>query len=1146
VKVLSPPLVDARRAADIVRQLLARRPGYVPQWLPPDKGPGSALIWIYAHYLEAILARLNQAPQKNQLAFLEMLGIELIPAQAARTPLVFKLSNDAPSVHLPGGTQVAAPAPPESAEQIVFEIERGLGISAAVLQQVVSVWPGRDQYIDHSEAYIAGSSIQLFQRSQLRDTPHILYIAHDTLLALAGKASVNVEFELTQPGSEKLDLVWEYWDGKLWRWFKQQHPQCVATDEAKLDTTEGLTHSGKFRLETDCAETAKTTVDDVEAFWVRAVLDEPLPQDPKQILPEVSQVRVSSIVERGFSVVVKQVTTRYEEDNNTTAGQMSITLTVVDRNGIALNGVLVNLPTEAALQVTDNNGEIVVTSSNTSARPINMELSLLGVSVNSQFEYEPVTVDDVSVTVTLHVESIQPDSAFADAQALDLGGTFYPFGQQPQTGSAFYFSSEEAFSKPGARVTLYIVAARTPQDQFNVSVDATVPVVSGNGGGGSTDSATNDDDETLLFEYWDGRRWSLLSTQEPLGGEQNNGNMTVFEFVVPENLNLATVNDIEALWIRVRLVSGAFGKTHDVTWQDSQGNTNRFTYFIPQPPAVADFRMAYVWEYGPYHAEQVRSYNNFEYSDHTITAQWPGDSFQPFHQLADLTPALYLGADKALPVDRVNVYFEIQENTRSGASPALLWEYWNGVRWRALLANDETQGFCYPGIVSFIGAQDAVPLKRFGRELHWLRARLKEDAPPSQPLIDGIYLNAAWASQWQTLANETLGTGNGLAGQVVTFRRIPVLQGERIEVRELSGARANVEWRIVALDVLGDDARIIQELEDRLGQEGEQTDVEKGDLRLRRDRHKKVSEVWVRWYAQPHLLNAAPQDRHYVLERARGRVSFGDGELGRRPPLGADIIAWQYRSGGGRSGNVAAGSISQMLTGVAGIESVSNPHDAEGGADGETLDHLIRRGPRTLRHRGRGLLAADLETMAREASPAVALAQVIPTLDQQGHRRPGWVTLVIIPNTQDKQPWPSFGLREKVRRYIEAHGASTVAALRQFHVTGPDYRLVDVEASIAPMDPAQAGEVEQRARQALQVFFHPLLGGSTANGWLPGRDVYLSDVATCLERIEGVDYVREMALFIDGRLMAEKVPVQATQIVAAGETTIKLAFSNPF
>ncbi|NIP84130.1 MAG: putative baseplate assembly protein, partial [Planctomycetales bacterium] len=173
------------------------------------------------------------------------------------------------------------------------------------------------------------------------------------------------------------------------------------------------------------------------------------------------------------------------------------------------------------------------------------------------------------------------------------------------------------------------------------------------------------------------------------------------------------------------------------------------------------------------------------------------------------------------------------------------------------------------------------------------------------------------------------------------------------------------------------------------------------------------------------------------------------------PPVGAIIQARRYRTGGGLAGNVPAESISQLLSGVGGVESVSNPKAAEGGADAEALENLAWRGSQTLRHRGRSLAPADYETMAREASPAVAVARALPGLDPGGRERPGWVTLIIIPNSAEDRPWPSFGLREHVRRYIAQRAPAAVAAAGGLYVTGPQYQPVDVSATIVPRDPTQ-------------------------------------------------------------------------------------------
>jgi hypothetical protein len=536
----------------------------------------------------------------------------------------------------------------------------------------------------------------------------------------------------------------------------------------------------------------------------------------------------------------------------------------------------------------------------------------------------------------------------------------------------------------------------------------------------------------------------------------------------------------------------------------------------------------------------VLTYNDFQYEDHTYEAIWPGNTFAPFTYVRDITPALYLGFNKKLPVAQIGLYVDIVEQRGVTSGPALVWEAYDGAGWRELAAADETRHLRVPGMVTFIAAEDSQPLARFGTARHWVRGRLKEDGPPGEPTINSIFTNAVWAAQRQTLNDVVLGTSSGLPNQVLRFSQIPVLTGERLEVQELSGRRANVEWRLLARELAPNNANIIQDLEVLLGREDVQTEIIQGDLRLRRDRNKQVVEVWARWQEQPHLLRSGPDDRHYVMDRARGLVFFGNGEQGRIPPPGSPLLVKQYRAGGGRAGNVPTRTITQLLGALSGVQAVLNPRAAEGGADGETLESFRVRGPQAIRHRGRAITPADYEALAHEASPAVAIARAIPTRNANGRPMPGCITLLILPQSEERRPWPSFGLRQQVSNYLAERAPAGLAAAHQIYVTGPDYLPIDVTATLAPREASEAGAVEARARQALEIFLHPLRGGPTGHGWELDRHLYLSDVAAVLERVPGVDYVEELALSVTGILQGEQVTITAERMMMAGQIRLTL------
>ena len=1168
--MISKPTVvlDNRDYRQIYAQLLARRPGYVSEWLAPDKSAGAALGAIAARYVGALLQRLNQAPDKNKLAFFDLLGLSIDPAQAARVPLVFQLSDGTADGNAPAGTAVSAPPPPGSSQQMVFETETAAGIMSGKIAQVFSLWPGRDEYIDHTADFLAGKPIAPFSMDQLQTAPHIVYMAHSTVLALAGNVELGVEFELTHGSAQQLNIAWEYWDGKVWRGFLSLTKSCQDPASPNLDSTVGLTGSGTITLQADCAAAQPTAVNGSTGYWLRGRLLDPLPQDPVNTLPEVEGIKLSTTVNQAltptFSLSAPYAPPAATASGATAFSQASPQLARLSAPGV-FQSVSQSAPNAANLGGYVNNeaGQPVQGAVVTIANPDDPSFGQvsapvtdatgvytfgsvpLGVSYRFRVTYggmdfipadgsgrpkNPPTPAQSQMDLILAIGGLKPDQAYADGLKLDVSKPFYPLGQQPQPGSSFYLTNAELLSKPGAKARMYVSRTHSPQDEASIT-----------GGTAATPIAPTPLAHLGFWEYWNGRLWAPLAVTSNLKTSQFDLNVTeIIDFTVPIDMEAVAVNNQTALWLRFRLASGSYGFSQTVSWQAGSGPTNSFKYVVAAPPVLSDLRLGYTWQFGPFHPEQVLCFNDFQFLDHTYEATWPGQTFQPYSRMKDVTPALYLGIDKQPPADDIGIYFDVEENPGDTQGPALAWEYWDGGEWSGLVVDDGTSHLRLPGILSFLSEPDSASLARFGTPLFWVRGRLKEDGEPGSPTIDGIYPNAVWASQRRTDNDLVLGTSTGTPNQSFLITNVPVLDGERVEVQELSGPRANVEWRIVALQILGGDTGALEDLETQLGQEGTQTDVVDGDLRLVRDRKKRVTEVWVHWQSLPWLYFSGPDDRVYAIDRAQGSLLFGDGVTGAIPPAGASVLVKQMQSGGGAAGNVAVRIITQLQGVVVGVQSVFNPRAAEGGADGETTAAAIDRCPKTVRHRGRAIAAADYETMAFEASAAVAVARSIPGRNTVGRPVPGWITVMIIPHSQEDRPYPSYGLRQEVAAYLAARAPADIAGAGRINLVGPDYFPIDVLATVAPITDSQAGAVEKAAQAALADFLHPLRGGPGGNGWDLGRPVFLSDVAAVLENVAGLDFVEELSLGLNGVPQGDSIAVPESSIVVAGTITLKL------
>ena len=214
------PPIDTRSAAHVARQTEALLKTYAPAWNEIDPvtgrstGLSAGLVGVFARFVELTIQRLNQAPDKNRLAFLDMLGATPLSAQPAEVPLTFVLAKGATAATVPARTQVAA-QPPEGGKPILFETEDVLSLTPATLVRVVS-WDGvDDRFADHGEIANPGNTapVPVFQGN----TPvtHAFYLTLSDLFRSATVTTLTVTVALNQtaPPADPYAVQWELWDG---------------------------------------------------------------------------------------------------------------------------------------------------------------------------------------------------------------------------------------------------------------------------------------------------------------------------------------------------------------------------------------------------------------------------------------------------------------------------------------------------------------------------------------------------------------------------------------------------------------------------------------------------------------------------------------------------------------------------------------------------------------------------------------------------------------------------------------------------------------------------------------------------------------------------------------------------------------------
>ena len=366
-----------------------------------------------------------------------------------------------------------------------------------------------------------------------------------------------------------------------------------------------------------------------------------------------------------------------------------------------------------------------------------------------------------------------------------------------------------------------------------------------------------------------------------------------------------------------------------------------------------------------------------------------------------------------------------------------------------------------------------------------MRVSLAAGGYAFMPRVRSLLLNTVTASQAVTVRDENLGSSDASANQKFTTTAAPILAGQRLAVREpdlpSSRERADIE-----------------------GEEGPDA------VSVKLDESERPVEVWVRWHEVPDFYGSRARDRHYVLNHLTGEVRFGDGLNGMIPPRGAGNLRLKfYRTGGGRAGNRAAGTITELKTTVPYVGGVVNAEPAAGGAEAESHESLTRRGPLTMRHRDRAVTVQDYEDIAMLASAEVARVKCVPLQDLTTKQtETGVVSLVVVPLSTEATPYPTLELLDAVRSYLDARRAAEARLV----LVGPEYVRVTVSAEVVPKSPGVAGRLAEDVSAALSRFLHPLTGGAAGEGWGFGHKPHASDIYAVIESVEGVRYVRSLRL----------------------------------
>ncbi|HEX5164225.1 MAG TPA: hypothetical protein VFV93_02415, partial [Thermomicrobiales bacterium] len=83
---LQAPLLDTTSFEQLLAEARRRIPGHTPEWtnFAGESDPGITIVELFAFLTDSLLYRANRVPERNYIKYLQLLGIPLQPAAAAR------------------------------------------------------------------------------------------------------------------------------------------------------------------------------------------------------------------------------------------------------------------------------------------------------------------------------------------------------------------------------------------------------------------------------------------------------------------------------------------------------------------------------------------------------------------------------------------------------------------------------------------------------------------------------------------------------------------------------------------------------------------------------------------------------------------------------------------------------------------------------------------------------------------------------------------------------------------------------------------------------------------------------------------------------------------------------------------------------
>ena len=418
----------------------------------------------------------------------------------------------------------------------------------------------------------------------------------------------------------------------------------------------------------------------------------------------------------------------------------------------------------------------------------------------------------------------------------------------------------------------------------------------------------------IIYEYSvSDRKWANLDVRDNTINFTQQG---VVSFIVPENINSVVINAKDGYWIRAKIISGNYGLEEESIFD----NETQELKTIPEtlnPPIISGMNIRYSHQRKD--LSECYSLNNYQYENIKFDKNRPVYLFKNDYVKED---AVFLGFDSYLSEQILELYFDVELSKSFNDNQRVIeWEILNEGKWQRLKVEDNTNGLSCSGDVKInlpkINNLESYALHIENYERMWIKIKVKFNALKDSPKINQILSNCVVIEQKETYIDEMIANSNGLPDMKFSLQH-----------KNLIGAPV---------------------------------------ITVGNEQYKAVER----------FIDCGPNDNVFRYNGINADIEFGDGQYGNIPPLGAEIVAHEYKVTKGVKGNTSQGKISVLKDSINYMDNVENIFISKNGQNGDTIEDLKRLAPNVLNTMKRAVTIDDYEHLTLGFSPYIKKAKCL-------------------------------------------------------------------------------------------------------------------------------------------------------------------------